>query len=49
MTIRNGEYQKQKIQNEIEQITQEKNNIELQLYNQTFVLIDDITDCPKKI
>jgi len=48
MTIRNGEYQKQKIQNEIEQITQEKNNIEMQLYNQTFVLIDDIADCQKK-
>jgi translation elongation factor EF-1beta len=44
MAVRNGEYQKQKIQNEIEQITQEKDALEVQLYNQTFAQIDYIAD-----
>jgi len=44
MTVRNGEYQKQKIQNEIEQITQEKDALEVRLYNQTFAQIDYIAD-----
>lgn len=44
MAIRNGEYQIQKIQSEIEQITQEKDNLERELYNQTLVQIDYIAD-----